>query len=106
MGIKTCCAKDCERSRHSTNSYCEYHAKVQFRKGWIWADMTAEKYYETNNCQGCGKIVAGSDKHVDHCHETLEVRGILCSRCNRGLGNLDDNPKTLLNLYHYINDRE
>ena len=29
---------------------------------------------------------------IDHCHKTGKVRGILCRRCNTGLGLLRDNP--------------
>ena len=32
---------------------------------------------------------------LDHCHKTMEVRGLLCSNCNIGLGQFKDNPKLL-----------
>ncbi|MFF3908865.1 endonuclease VII domain-containing protein [Streptomyces sp. NPDC001848] len=30
--------------------------------------------------------------HVDHCHKTGKVRGVLCFNCNSAIGKLDDDP--------------
>lgn len=40
--------------------------------------------------------------HVDHCHTTGKVRGILCHRCNLGLGLFSDNEQSLQAALDYI----
>jgi hypothetical protein len=40
--------------------------------------------------------------HVDHNHDTGEVRGILCGYCNVALGFLRENPDAILRLRDYI----
>jgi hypothetical protein len=42
------------------------------------------------------------DIHVDHCHETGQVRGILCASCNLGLGFFKDNTTVLLRAVRYL----
>lgn len=39
---------------------------------------------------------------VDHCHNTGKVRGILCYRCNMGLGYFNDNPMSLEQAINYL----
>lgn len=39
---------------------------------------------------------------VDHDHDSGEVRGLLCSECNTGIGLLGDNPQTLLSACAYL----
>lgn len=33
---------------------------------------------------------------VDHCHETGKIRGLLCLRCNQGIGLLKHNSEWLM----------
>lgn len=40
--------------------------------------------------------------HVDHCHETNIVRGILCGTCNKGLGLFKDNIEYLQSAIKYL----
>ncbi|MEV6579128.1 endonuclease VII domain-containing protein [Streptomyces sp. NPDC051582] len=40
--------------------------------------------------------------HVDHCHETGRVRGVLCLNCNMGLGLLKENPDRIRRAIQYL----
>jgi hypothetical protein len=40
--------------------------------------------------------------HVDHCHATGSVRGLLCRGCNHILGHVKDDPKVLRNAISYL----
>ena len=43
--------------------------------------------------------------HIDHCHTKGHVRGILCSRCNAGLGSFRDNIDFLLSAITYLQEK-
>jgi hypothetical protein len=40
--------------------------------------------------------------YVDHCHETKNIRGLLCNRCNMVLGVVRDRKETLRNMIVYL----
>lgn len=56
---------------------------------------------QDGHCAICQKqLLKGA--HVDHDHETGVVRGILCNRCNIGLGYFSESPESLRNAAFYI----
>ena len=53
-------------------------------------------------CKICNQPQITKRLAVDHCHNTNKIRGLLCDRCNRGIGLFKDNPKTILSAYNYL----
>ena len=46
-------------------------------------DEMYERYINTTNCDVCNKEFKNSmDRHLDHDHETGEMRWVLCCSCN------------------------
>lgn len=71
--------------------------------------LTPEKYTEMqisqrHRCAICRRDEAGGRGrwHIDHCHETGKVRGLLCSRCNVGLGLMFDSVDQLRRAAAYL----
>ncbi|NBX50100.1 hypothetical protein EBT25_09205 [bacterium] len=54
-------------------------------------------------CAICNKhFETDADYHVDHCHDTNKIRGLLCPGCNKGLGLFNDNPEALRQAAIYV----
>ena len=76
-------------------------------------NITLEEYnIRLFNQKGCCAICnthhtiihekTGKSLHVDHCHTTGKVRGLLCHQCNSGLGNFKDNIDLIKSAINYL----
>lgn len=52
-------------------------------------------------CAICRAPVMQGDP-VDHCHFTGKIRGVLCCKCNTGLGQFGDDPEKLWQAIKYL----
>lgn len=68
-------------------------SEVEFKALW-----EKQKGY----CAICGVSLKGNKYHIDHDHMTEKVRGILCTKCNRGIGLLKDSVELLSNAVRYL----
>lgn len=60
---------------------------------------------QKGSCAICGlKQASRKNVHftVDHCHITGKIRGLLCFKCNSGLGYFNDNREIVFKAYIYL----
>ncbi|MFF1403390.1 endonuclease VII domain-containing protein [Streptomyces sp. NPDC058294] len=50
----------------------------------------------------CCVCLSAKPAHVDHCHETGRVRGVLCFSCNAALGQFKDQPESIRRAAAYV----
>lgn len=60
---------------------------------------------QDNKCAICSENLIVSNTHIDHDHSTSTVRGILCIRCNIGLGYFQDSPHKLKQAAKYLQEK-
>ena len=44
--------------------------------------------------------------HVDHCHGTGKIRGLLCGQCNKALGLFRENSATIASAITYLEEHQ
>ena len=86
------------------NSYLQYTYGISLSQ---YTEMYNKQHGSCNICltplayqniEGSGHKTA----NVDHNHTTGKVRGLLCNKCNRGLGYLQDNATLLRRAAEYL----
>lgn len=95
------------RRRKRENSRRIYPTTLRNRALKKHYGITLEQYNEmlsaqNDRCALCGTEKNGKTFHVDHDHKTGKVRGILCYKCNVGLGSFDDDTKRLRKAINYL----
>lgn len=57
-------------------------------------------------CAICSRSQTGNCRkrhlNIDHCHKTKKTRGLLCDKCNIGIGLFGDDTKLLHRAINYL----
>lgn len=96
----------CDKYRPPNYSGLEKRDGIIRRQyGITLAEYDAMLEAQDYKCAICGNEdeVEGRRLAIDHCHETNKIRGLLCGKCNRGLGLFYDNIDLLEKAKQYLN---
>lgn len=119
-GLCDSCYIALRRKENSVNAKC-HPTKPHIAKGLCWTCYTRQRRFEKyglaegqfdelmilqeSKCGICARNLSGSsldDIAVDHDHQTNEVRGLLCHRCNMAIGGLGDTVAALQMALKYL----
>lgn len=88
-----------------------YNAQSRTRKYWDRMEATYginrrayEQFWSDQNgrCPICGTSLDETHIHIDHCHVSGQVRGLLCVSCNLGLGQFKESQHILARAATYL----
>ena len=85
---------------NATQSARHYHLRQKY--GISDEDTKWLRKLQVGYCAVCCDLPA---EHVDHDHESGAVRGLACSGCNAGMGQLRDDPVALRRAADYVTGR-
>lgn len=93
-----------ENKLHIKNQHLKQHYNITLETYNILLQEQCKK------CAICSKLPNAIDKRtntprqltVDHDHKTGKIRGLLCFRCNAGLGHFNDDIEILKNAIGYL----
>lgn len=96
------CANAYQRAWRDSPEYKE-KARQRQRNGFSQKDADTLLHKQGGVCPICGTDNPGKNGwHMDHCHVSGKVRGMLCSNCNRGLGHFKDSNDILYRAIKYL----
>jgi hypothetical protein len=91
-----------QRAYRATRRDVEREGHLRRTFGISQADYEALLATQGGGCAICGKPPGKISLHVDHDHETGDVRGLLCVGCNNALGQFHDDPALLHRAVGYL----
>lgn len=101
-----------ERSRRSNPERLEYDRQRYYQRKY---GITRDEYNKMREDQAYRCKICGTHEsvhkarwcghlHVDHCHSTGNIRGLLCKPCNTALGGFRDNIRYLETAIKYLKE--
>ena len=94
---------ECRRDKHKLY-YKNNRKHLELRYGIDLGTYNIIFDLQKGRCASCGKHQHELKRRlaVDHCHATGLVRGLLCTKCNQGIGYFNDNPMLLTQAANYL----
>lgn len=94
---------DKHRKAHP-DQWAAYQKKANLKRYYGITPAEFDALYKKQNgvCAICSGKSDNKQLAVDHNHLTGTVRGLLCERCNTGLGQFKDNHQSLKNAITYL----
>lgn len=102
-----CCtaeAKDRRNKDPEANRITKFKIHLRTQYGISYETYLEIVENQNNKCAICSGEL--TDPHLDHCHETGKVRGILCFTCNTALGKFKDSVPLLQSAISYLEKPE
>lgn len=101
------CLRDLQGPRNAANATRNRERHLIQRYGMTLDAFENRLLSQGGGCAICGGPPvnagrAGSTFHVDHCHTTGAIRGLLCSRCNRAIGLIRDDANLADGIARYL----
>lgn len=94
--------KECNKAYREAHSRERKDYQLKRRYG-LSLDEYEQRLRDQQGCEICGKVCStGKHLAVDHNHQTGTVRGLLCGRCNRGIGYFEDDTTLLEKAIDYL----
>lgn len=87
-----------ERAGYWRNPRAHKATDMKWKYGIGWDEFDSMLVAQAGRCAICGFDFPNDIKTpaIDHDHQTGAIRGLLCQRCNRGLGLFRDSPDILI----------
>lgn len=94
------------RNKGKTNGITDYEHRLKSRYGSTLEEYNRIREKQNNCCAICGIHESELTRKlcVDHDHKTGKIRGLLCGRCNVGLGHAKDDIDVLQKMREYLDD--
>jgi hypothetical protein len=99
---------DCDRARckiyYQSIKEQVREANLKSTYGITLSDFDSMLDAQKGRCAICLTDTPGGKGrfHIDHDHDSGKVRGLLCTNCNLGIGNMKDSPAILLAAMKYL----
>lgn len=93
------------KNKHKTQGYKDITLKRTY--GISLDDYNSLLEQQNHTCKIChNQCSSGRSLAVDHCHSTGKIRGLLCQKCNQGLGMFKDSEELLAKAIVYLQERK